>query len=48
MTFGEKLEIDYDDIHQHIDSVNVTNTRVWVKVKAAEGWKEIEKKIVLE
>jgi hypothetical protein len=48
MTFGEKLDIDYDDIHQHIDSVNVTNTRVWVKVKAAEGWKELEKKIVLE
>lgn len=48
MTFGEKLDIDYDAIHDFIDSVNVTNSRIWVKVKIKEGWKEIEKKIVLE
>jgi len=36
MTFGEKLEIDYDDIHQHIDSVNITDTRIWVKVKIGD------------
>jgi hypothetical protein len=48
MTFGEKLDIDYDDIHQHIDSVNITDTRVWVKVKVGDEWKELEKKIVLE
>jgi hypothetical protein len=48
MTFGEKLEIDYDDIHKHIDSVNITDTRIWVKVKVGDEWKELEKKIVLE
>jgi len=48
MTFGEKLDIDYDAIHEHIDTVNITDNRVWVKIKAKEGWKELEKKIVLE
>lgn len=48
MTFGEKLDIDYDVIHEHIDSVNVTNSRIWVKVKVKDEWKELEKKIVLE
>ena len=48
MTFGEKLDIDYDAIHDHIDSVNITNSRIWVKVKIGEAWKEIEKKITLE
>ena len=48
MTFGEKLDIDYDAIHEHIDSVNVTNSRIWVKVKIGEAWKELEKKITLE
>ena len=46
MTFGEKLEIDYDAIHEYIDSVNITNSRIWVKVKVKEGWKELEKKNV--
>ncbi len=48
MTFGEKLDIDYDAIHEHIDSVNITNSRIWVKVKIKEGWKELEKNITLE
>jgi len=48
MTFGEKLDIEYDDIHEHIDSVNVTNTKIWVKVKVGGAWKELEKKITLE
>ncbi len=48
MTFGEKLDIDYDAIHDHIDSVNITNSRIWVKVKVGEAWKELEKKITLE
>jgi hypothetical protein len=48
MTFGEKLEIDYDAIHDHIDSVNITNSRIWVKVKVKDEWKELEKKIILE
>ncbi len=48
MTFGEKLDIDYDAIHDHIDSVNVTNSRIWVKIKVGEAWKELEKNITLE
>ena len=48
MTFGEKLDIDYDAIHEYIDSVNVTNSRIWVKVKTKDGWKELEKKITME
>jgi hypothetical protein len=48
MTFGEKLDIDYDAIHDHIDSVNVTPTRIWVRVKVGEEWKELEKNISLK
>ncbi len=48
MTFGEALDIDYDAIHDHIDSVNVTPTRIWVKVKIGEDWKELQKSITLE
>ncbi len=48
MTFGEKLDIDYDAIHEYIDSVNVTNSRIWVKVKIQENWKELQKNITLE
>ncbi len=48
MTFGENLDIDYDAIHDYIDSVNVTNSRIWVKVMVNKQWKEMEKKIVLE
>ena len=48
MTFGEKLDIDYDALHAHIDSVNITSSRIWVKVKKGEDWKVIEKNITLE
>lgn len=48
MTFGKGLDIDYDAIHEYIDSVNVTSERIWVKIKIDDNWKELEKKIVLE
>jgi hypothetical protein len=48
MTFGEKLDIDYDALHDHIDSVNVTNDRIWVKILIGKDWVAKEKKIVLE
>jgi len=48
MTFGEKMDIDYDAIHEYIDTVSVTSSKIWVKVKLAEGWKELTKDIVLE
>jgi hypothetical protein len=48
MTFGEKADIDYDAIHESIDTVNITASRVWAKVKLKEGWKEVEKSIELK
>ncbi len=48
MTFGKGLDIDYDAIHEFIDTVNVTSDRIWVRVKIDEKWTELEKKIVLE
>lgn len=48
MTFGEPLPIDYDALHDHIDSVNVTNSRIWVKILVGKNWVEKEKNIVLE
>ena len=48
MTFGKKLEIDYDNIHATIDSINVTPTNVWAKVMIDGEWKQLEKKISLQ
>ena len=48
MTFGQKLDIDYDAIHEYIDSVQVTNEKVWVRIKVDNAWVDKEKKIVLE
>ena len=48
MTFGQNLDIDYDVIHDYIDSVNVTNSRIWVKVKVGTEWKAMEKNITLQ
>ncbi|MBK6936097.1 MAG: hypothetical protein IPH18_03860 [Chitinophagaceae bacterium] len=48
MTFGKEIELDYDDIHNYIDSVNITNERIWVKVKIDGEWKEKEKKFTWE
>jgi hypothetical protein len=48
MTFGEKLDIDYDVIHDHIDSVNISNQRIWVRVKKKDKWEDLEKPIELK
>lgn len=48
MTFGEKIDVDYDAIHETIDSVSVTADHVWAKVKLGENWKTIEKNITLK
>ena len=48
MTFGAKLDIDYDAIHETIDSVNVTPTHLWAKVKLGNEWKTFEKDITLK
>jgi hypothetical protein len=48
MTLGEQLQFDFDAIHQTLDSVNISPSRIWVKVKLNEGWKELEKDITLQ
>ena len=48
MTFGEMLDIDYDAMHEFIDSINVTQTHMWARVLIGKEWKVIEKDIVLE
>jgi len=48
MTFREEVPIDYDRIHDHIDSVRVTPTKIWVRIKIQGEWKELEKDVDLE
>ena len=48
MTFGQDISPNYNAIHETIDSVNVTPSRIWVKVKINDDWKELEKKIELK
>ena len=48
MTFGKEIDMDMDDIHSSIDSVNISVARIWAKVKIDGEWKILEKKIVLE
>jgi len=49
MTFGKMLaDLDYDAMHEFIDSVNITPTRIWVKVLMDKKWIPIEKTITLE
>lgn len=48
MTFGKALDIDYDALHEYIDSVHVTPNKIWVKVKVDNEWKELQKDITLE
>ena len=48
MTFGERIEIDYDAIHDYIDTVNITPTRFWAKVKSGGELKEIDKAVELK
>lgn len=48
MTFGKMLDIDYDAVHEFLDSVNITPERIWAKVLIDKKWEEKEKKITLE
>ncbi|HMR92385.1 MAG TPA: hypothetical protein PKC69_08720 [Chitinophagaceae bacterium] len=48
LTFGKRLEIDYAAIHDYIDSVHITPTRMWAKVKIDNEWKELERNIELK
>lgn len=44
MTFGEELDIDFYAINQTIDSINVTPTSAWAKVKKKNNKWEIVSK----
>lgn len=48
MTFGENTDLEYDAMHETVDTVNITPTHVWAKVRIGKEWKEIEKDITLE
>ncbi|MBM3414748.1 MAG: hypothetical protein FJY16_07425 [Bacteroidetes bacterium] len=48
MTFGEKLDIDYDVIHDHIDSVSITRNKLWAKIKIGNKWVVKEKNITMQ
>ncbi|MBS1920879.1 MAG: hypothetical protein JST17_11550 [Bacteroidetes bacterium] len=48
MTLGEQLQFDFNAIHNTLDSVNISPSRIWVKVKLNEGWKELEKSISMK
>jgi hypothetical protein len=48
MTFGKQIDFDPDDIHSSIDSVHITPSRIWARVKVDGAWKDLEKSITLE
>jgi hypothetical protein len=49
MTFGKCLEeIDDDYLHDYIDSVNITPTRIWAKVKIDKKWQTLERNVELQ
>jgi len=48
MTFGRGIEMDLNYIHDAIDSVNITSTHIWAKVKIDNEWKEIGKDVTLK
>ena len=48
MTFGKMLEMDYDYVHDYIDSINVTPAHIWANVLIDKKWTPIEKNITLK
>jgi len=48
MTFGKPLDFDFDAIHETLDSVNITRSRIWARVKIDGEWKAMEKNITLQ
>lgn len=48
MTFGKVTELDYNAMHETLDSVNITPTHIWVKVMIDKKWTELQKDITLE
>ena len=48
VTFGKQLDFDFDAIHETLDSVNITPSRVWAKFKMDGEWKTTDKSITLQ
>ena len=48
MTFGQATDLDYDVIHDVLDSVKVTRENIYVKIRLNNKWEELQKKIKLE
>jgi hypothetical protein len=48
MTFGAQTDMEYDAMHETVESVQITPTRIWAKVKINKEWTEKEKAITLE
>jgi len=48
MTFGVMTDMDYDAMHEVLDSVNITTNRIWARVKIENEWKTKEKPISLQ
>lgn len=47
MTFGQATDLDYDAIHETIDSVKVTRHDIYVKIRLQNKWEELQKNIKL-
>jgi len=45
MTFGSKVDIDYDAVHETVDSISVTRDKMWARVKIGNEWKVVEKTV---
>jgi len=48
MTFGVDIGVDFNAIHDYIDSVNITPGHIWAKVKIKKEWIVKEKDITLK
>lgn len=48
MTFGEDTGLDFDAIHETIDSINVSPTKIWARVKLGGKWTDLEQNIVIK
>jgi hypothetical protein len=49
MTFGVPInDMDFEAIHETLDSVNITPTHIWAKFKVGQKWEEKGKDIVFK
>ena len=49
MTFGKMLDgLDYDAMHEYIDTIKITSNRIWAKILLNNKWVEKEKAISFE